>query len=216
MRPPSDLKAARDEMVERDLRGRGIRDEGVLRAMASVPREAFVPPDLRHLAYADRALPLASGQTISQPYIVAAMTEALAPEPGDRILEVGTGSGYQAAVLAEIVARVYSVERIERLADEARSTLERLGYENVRIRVGDGAKGWPDAAPFDGVIVTAAAPEIPPSLVEQLRSDGGRLVAPVGSKEVQDLLRVERRGEDVQTKILMGCRFVPLLGDEGW
>jgi len=212
----TDLKARRREMVERDLRGRGIRHEGVLAAMSTVPREAFLPPEMRHLAYEDRALPLSQGQTISQPYIVAAMTEALEPGPDDRVLEVGTGSGYQAAILAEIVARVYSVERLDDLADEARRALERLGYDNVRIRVGDGTRGWPEEAPFDGIVITAAAPEVPPSLQRQLSEDGGRLVAPVGSRTMQDLVRMVREGEEFRSEVLMGCRFVPLLGEEGW
>ncbi len=212
----TDLTARRLQMVDRDLRGRGVRHEGVLAAMSAVPREAFLPPEMRHLAYEDRALPLSQGQTISQPYIVAAMTEALEPGPDDRVLEVGTGSGYQAAILAEIVARVYSVERLDDLADEARRTLERLGYDNVRIRVGDGTRGWPEEAPFDGIVITAAAPDVPPSLQRQLSEDGGRLVAPVGSRTMQDLVRMVREGEEFRSEVLMGCRFVPLLGEEGW
>lgn len=212
----TDLTERRRRMVERDLRGRGIEHEAVLRAMETVPREAFLPPDMRHLAYEDRALPLSSGQTISQPYIVAAMTEALDPEPGDRVLEIGTGSGYQAAVLAEIVDEVWSVERLEELAEEAREILGRLGYDNVRIRVGDGTRGWAEGVPYDGILVTAAAPETPPSLREQLSEDGGRLVIPVGTRTMQNLELVTRDGPEYRSEVLMGCRFVPLLGEEGW
>ena len=211
-----DLDGARRRMVERDLEGRGISDTRVLEAMGSVPREAFVPPEQADQAYMDRALPLSEGQTISQPYIVAAMTELLEVEPGDRILEVGTGSGYQAAVLAEIGAEVYTVERIEALSQQARRTLEELGYDDVHVRVGDGTRGWPDEAPFDGILVTAAAPEAPDSLLRQLDDDGGRLVIPVGTRGMQDLTRYVRRGDEIRHETFMGCRFVPLLGEEGW
>lgn len=210
------FEVLRREMVERDLQGRGIADPAVLEAMATVPREAFVPPDQADLAYQDRALPLPEGQTISQPYMVAAMTEALQPRSGDRILEVGTGSGYQTAVLAAVVAEVCTIERIESLMEKARRTLEELGVANVRYRVGDGTVGWPEEAPFDGILVTAAAPEPPSSLLDQLDPDGGRLVIPVGTRSLQNLVRYERDGEETRSDTLIGCRFVPLLGEEGW
>jgi protein-L-isoaspartate(D-aspartate) O-methyltransferase len=203
-------------MVRAQLRGRGIRDEAVLAAMETTPRELFVPPDLADQAYADRALPLGSGQTISQPYMVARMTEALEPRPGDRVLEVGTGSGYQAAVLSRLVDRVYSVERKPELAEGARERLARMGVENVEIRVADGSGGWPEKGPYQGIVVTAAAPEVPEALVEQLDPDGGRLVIPVGDRSLQQLTRVKRTGDDVETAGLLACRFVPLLGEGGW
>lgn len=206
----------RRKMVRRDLEGRGITDPRVLNAMGSVPREAFVPDRCASLAYRDRALPLSNGQTISQPYMVAAMTEALQVEPGDRVLEIGTGSGYQTAVLAEMAREVYTVERIDTLSEEARTVLEKLGYSNVRFRVGDGTLGWPEEAPFDAILVTAASPHVPESLLDQLEEDGGRLVIPVGSRGLQTLERIVRRGQETDTTELMGCRFVPLLGEEGW
>lgn len=203
-------------MVARDLESRGIRDPLVLRAMGSVPREAFLPSGQADLAYSDRALPLSEGQTISQPYMVAAMTEALRLEPEDRVLEIGTGSGYQTAVLAEIAEEVFTVERLESLSEEARKTLDGIGYENVRFRVGDGSRGWPEEAPFDAVVVTAAAPGPPASLKEQVTSDGGRMVIPEGSRSLQELVRYTRDGDEWSREALMGCRFVPLLGAEGW
>ncbi len=206
----------REQMVRRDLEGRGITDPRVLEAMREVPREAFVPARCESVAYRDRALPISSGQTISQPYMVAAMTEALRLEPGDRVLEVGTGSGYQTAILAEIAAEVYTVERLSSLSEDARQTLEEGGYENIHFRVGDGTLGWPEKAPFDAIVVTAAAPEVPESLMEQLVDSGGRIVIPVGSRGLQTLQRITRNGEEQETDELMSCRFVPLLGEEGW
>lgn len=206
----------RAHMLREQLRRRGIGDEAVLAAMAAVPREVFLPPELKHLAYEDRAVPLGSGQTVSQPYIVAAMSEALRARPGDRILEVGTGSGYQAAVLASMDLEVYTVERLPELAEEARRRLDELGIDDVHLRVGDGTLGWPEEAPFQGVIVTAAAPEAPGPLLDQLDPEGGRLVIPVGSRDLQDLVAYERSGTEVTREVLMGCRFVPLLGEEGW
>lgn len=211
---PLDPRKAR--MLRDQLEARGIRDPRVLDAMAAVPRERFLPPGLRHLAYEDQAVPLARGQTVSQPYMVAAMTEALEPEPGARILEVGTGSGYQAAVLAAIGAEVYSVERLPELAREAEDRLRALGFEKVYLRVGDGTLGWPDEAPFDGVLVTAAAPRIPRMLKEQLSPEGGRMVIPVGDRLLQDLVRLTRHGNEYEREVLFGCRFVPLVGEEGW
>lgn len=184
--------------------------------MGTVPREAFVPPRCEAVAYRDRALPLSSGQTISQPYMVAAMTEALGLEPDDRVLEIGTGSGYQTAILAEIAGEVYTVERLDSLSADARRTLEELGYGNVHFKVGDGTLGWPEEAPFDAILVTAASPDVPPPLFRQLEAEGGRLVIPVGTRGLQTLERVVRRGDETETEELMSCRFVPLLGEEGW
>lgn len=211
---PSDPRKVR--MLRDQLEARGIRHPRVLDAMAAVPRERFLPPDLRHLAYEDQAVPLARGQTVSQPYMVAAMTEALDPGPDVRILEVGTGSGYQAAVLAATGAEVYSVERLPELARDAEDRLQALGIGNVHLRVGDGTLGWPGQAPFDGILVTAAAPRIPDTLREQMSPDGGRMVIPVGDRLLQDLVRVVRRGNEYEREVLFGCRFVPLVGEEGW
>ncbi len=188
----------------------GVKDEWVLRAMRAVPRHRFVPSDLVALAYEDQPLPIGYGQTISQPFIVATMTELLEVGPGDRVLEVGSGSGYQAAVLAEIISRVFTIEIVRPLADAARNRLEELGYRNVEVRHGDGYFGWAEEAPFDGIIVTAAASHIPPPLLEQLRP-GGRMVIPVGPPfQVQTLILVEKRpdGRIVQ-RSLMPVRFVP-------
>ena len=207
---------ARRRMLEEQLRARGIRDPRVLEAMEAVPRETFVPAAERALAYEDSAVPLGQGQTVSQPYMVAVMTEALRPRPDDRVLEIGTGSGYQTAVLARLVAEVYSIERFDALADDARRRLDALGVENVRIRVGDGTLGWPEHAPFDAILVTAGAPAVPPPLREQLSEDGGRLVIPVGDHRLQELVRLERRGTEWHRDELLGCRFVPLVGEEGW
>ncbi|MFP3949203.1 MAG: protein-L-isoaspartate(D-aspartate) O-methyltransferase [Longimicrobiales bacterium] len=206
----------RRKMVQRDLQGRGITDPRVLAAMGTVPREAFVPSRCESVAYRDRALPISGGQTISQPYMVAAMTEALDLGPEDRILEIGTGSGYQTAILAELAGGVYTVERIQSLSAAARRILEDLGYDNVHFRVGDGTLGWPEEAPYDAVLVTAAAPDVPDSLMEQLDESGGRIVIPVGSRGLQRLQRITRRGEELETDEFMSCRFVPLLGEEGW
>lgn len=207
---------ARWEMVERQLRARGLRDERVLEAMRKVPREAFVPSVERAFTYEDEALPIGFGQTISQPFMVAAMTEALRLAPGDRVLEIGTGSGYQAAILAELSAEVFSIERVPELAERARSILHDLGMANVHVREGDGSLGWPEEAPFDAILVTAAAPEVPAPLREQLSGDGGRLVIPVGTRFEQNLQRVVRRGDEEETELLVPCRFVPLRGEEGW
>ncbi len=198
-------------MVETQIRSRGVSDPAVLRAMERVPRHAFVPPELVHQAYADYPLPIGWGQTISQPYIVALMTEMLHVGPQSRVLEVGTGCGYQAAVLAEIVAQVYSLEIIAELAAEAAQRLVELGYTNVQVRQGDGYDGWPEHAPYDGIIVTAAAPEVPPALVEQL-ADGGRLTIPVGAQlGTQDLWLLEKHGERVHRTNYGGVLFVPLV-----
>jgi protein-L-isoaspartate(D-aspartate) O-methyltransferase len=206
----------RAQMVERQLRGRGIRDETVLAAMAALPRENFVPPDQLARSYSDDALPIASGQTISQPYMVAWMTELLEPQPGMRVLEVGTGSGYQTAVLAQLGCSVVSVERHAELAGAARSRLDELGLSgHVKIVVGDGSIGRPEDAPFDAIVVTAAAPAIPAALPGQL-ADGGRLVVPVGARRLQELLLIVRRGDAFETRDCGGCVFVPLVGESGF
>lgn len=202
-------------MVTEQLERRGVRDRRVLDCMARVPREEFVP-GAANLAYDDRALPIEAGQTISQPYIVARMTELLEVEPGDRILEIGTGSGYQAAVLACLGARIVTIERHAELADQATERFARLGIPDVEVRVADGSIGAPDGAPWDGIIVTAAAPSVPTALREQL-AVGGRLVIPVGPRTQQDLLVVERRTEHDWAEWSDGpVVFVPLVGEGGW
>lgn len=207
--------AARERMVKEQLERRGIADVRVLEAMRKVPRHLFVDPSLSWRAYEDCPLSIGEGQTISQPYMVAIMTAALSLEGSERVLEIGTGSGYQAGVLAELAARVYSIERIPLLAERAERTLAGLGYHNVSIRVGDGSLGWREAAPFEAIVVTAGAPEVPAPLVAQLRV-GGRLVIPVGSSSAQTLRRVVRREESVEEEELVGCVFVKLIGKHGW
>lgn len=219
--PPPDpaddpLGHARWEMVERQLRPRGIDDERVLDAMRAIPREHFLPPRERRMAYQDRAVPIGGGQTLSQPLMVAAMTQELELRPEDRVLEIGTGSGYQTAVLARLAREVYSIERLEGLARDAARRLEELGVENVHIRVGDGTLGWSEEAPFDAILVTAAAPDIPAPLRGQLSPRGGRLVIPVGTRMDQTLVRLVRTDDGEEVESLLGCRFVPLLGREGW
>jgi protein-L-isoaspartate(D-aspartate) O-methyltransferase len=203
--------AARQRMVREQLEARGIRDPRVLAAMASVPRHEFVPEALRDSAYEDHPLPIGHGQTISQPYVVAAMSEALGLSGDERVLEIGTGSGYQAAVLAVLCREVYTIEIVEPLAERARADLARLGYANVHARAGDGYRGWPEHAPFDAVIVTAAPDHVPAPLVEQLVI-GGRLVLPVGAG-FQELVRITRTAEGVERESLMGVRFVPMTGE---
>ena len=213
---------ARRERQERiegllaELRRQGIRDERVLAAIARVPRERFVPEASRGEAWANVALPIAAGQTISQPFVVALMTQALALRGLERVLEIGTGSGYQTAILAELAAEVVSVERHTELAAAAESLLRQLGYPNVEINVGDGTTGWPDRAPYDRIIVTAAGPRVPPPLLTQLRPDGGRMVIPVGEPHDQQLVAVERHGEQTREYPLGPVRFVPLIGRAGW
>lgn len=207
----------RETMIREDLIGRGVHDPAVLAAMRETPREFFVDEGLQDLAYEDRPLPIAGGQTISQPYIVAYMTETLELAGTDRVLEIGTGSGYAAAVLSRIVATVHTVERLADLAGSARQRFEMLGYTNIVVHEGDGTLGWPEQAPYDAIVVTAAAPKVPKPLLDQL-AIGGRLVIPVGSyADLQTLMRVRRTGEhDYRTEELCGVRFVPLIGAAGW
>ena len=211
-----DFEEQRRVMVEEQIRKRGITAAHVLEAMLAVPRHAFVPPEHVAEAYADRPVGIGAGQTISQPFMVAAMAEALELEGGERVLEVGAGSGYQAAVLSLLAREVHAVETHASLAIAARERLARLGYANVQVHVGDGTLGWPEAGPFDAILVTAAAPAVPPPLVEQL-AEGGRLVIPVGSAENQELRRLGKRGgQTTAAETLYACRFVPLVGRYGW
>jgi protein-L-isoaspartate(D-aspartate) O-methyltransferase len=211
----SELALERRRMVEMQLRARDIVDERVLAAMERVPRELFVPPAERRRAYYDAALPIGEGQTISQPYMVARICEVLALNGSERVLDVGTGSGYQAAVLAELAAEVVTIERIPELAAEADRALKEAGYDNVEVRVGDGTLGVPDRAPFRAIAVAAAAPDVPESLYEQLEP-GGRMAIPVGRRRSQDLLLVVRSPEGPAVIRSVPCRFVPLLGEEGF
>lgn len=198
-------------MVETQISARRIRDSRVLAAIQSVPRHEFVPAELRAHAYEDRPLPIGYDQTISQPYIVAFMTEQLAPQPTQRVLEIGTGSGYQAAVLAKLVAEVYTIEIVEPLAKRATADLSRLGFENVHVRAGDGYQGWPEAAPFDAIIVTCAPEHVPEPLVRQLK-DGGRMIIPVGESGRQQLYVLEKRSGKVERRAVLPVRFVPMTG----
>jgi protein-L-isoaspartate(D-aspartate) O-methyltransferase len=211
-------KKQRMRMVETQLKTREITDTRVLKAMGTIPRHLFVDEGLIEQAYNDNPLPIDENQTISQPYIVALMTQALDLKPTDRVLEIGTGSGYQTAILASLTFRVFSIERIAKLAAKARKILDQLNYYNVAIRVGDGSYGWKEEAPFDAIITTAAVPEIPPYLVEQLVV-GGRLIVPVGNRNVQELYKVTRLSkdpQDIRKEELGGCRFVSLIGESGW
>jgi len=210
--PSDEYRMVRESMVATQLRARDIRDSRVLDAMREVPRHLFVPEEIRHMAYQDSPLPIGLNQTISQPYIVALMTQLAEPRAGDRAFEVGTGSGYQAAVLSRLVGEVYTVEIIEPLADRARTVLEEVGYENVHVRAGDGYAGWPEEAPFDIILVTAAAPRVPEPLVEQLR-EGGRLVIPVGAPTaVQQLILLRKEGGRLRERRVIPVRFVPMTG----
>src|SRR6202521_2185207 len=207
--------AERRTMIETQIRKRGVSSARVLEAMAAVPRHKFVPFKCRHDAYADKPLPIGGGQTISQPYMVAAMTEALELTGSERVLEIGTGSGYQAAVLSLLAREVISIESHTSLALAAQERLVRLGFANVHVHNGDGSLGFADSAPYDAILITAAAPEIPPLLASQLR-DGGCLVIPVGSQENQELLQARKEGGVLHSRVLFDCRFVPLLGRYGW
>jgi protein-L-isoaspartate(D-aspartate) O-methyltransferase len=202
-------------MVREQLRGRGIRDERVLAAMAKIPREAFLIPEDTPNAYGDFPLPIGAGQTISQPYIVAAMLEKLDLRPNDRVLEVGTGTGYEAAILGELASEVWTMERHEELAMKATAILQNLGYTNVHVVHGDGSRGLPKQVPFTKILVAAAAPRIPETLIEQL-ADGGKMILPVGSREEQQLQLVRKVGDQIAVTNEELCRFVPLLGEQGW
>lgn len=211
----TDYAPMRTWMVETQLRSRDIRDQRVLDAFAEVPRHEFVPSEQIRHAYEDCPLPIGEGQTISQPYIVAAMTEALGLTGVEKVLEVGTGSGYQAAILGRLAGYVCTVERYASLSARAQAALERLGYDNVTCIVGDGSEGYATESPYDGILVTAAAPDIPQALTEQL-ADGGRLVIPVGEIYTQDLILVKKQGTRTVQKTINYCRFVPLTGKYGW
>ena len=213
---PIDFNKLRRLMVSEQLIPRGISDRSVLEAFRKVPRHEFVPEDLQQNAYNDYPLPIGENQTISQPYMVALMTECLKLKDADKVLEIGTGSGYQAAILGEIAREVYSVERFQHLADRASKILRLLDYRNVHIKSGDGTLGWSEFAPYDGIIVTAGAPSVPDSLVKQLK-DGGRLVIPIDRGGFDQILTlVERIGPTIRTSDICACTFVPLIGKEGW
>jgi protein-L-isoaspartate(D-aspartate) O-methyltransferase len=211
----SDFAQARRLMVERQLRGRGIKDDRVLAAMTLVPRHEFVPEQAQKKAYDDTPLAIGENQTISQPFMVAVMTQELFPKPTDTVLEIGTGSGYQAAVLSRLVSTVYSIERHQRLACLAYATLRKIGYRNVTVVCGDGSGGIPEKGPFDAIVVTAGAPEVPEALLSQL-TEGGRLVIPVGQKPLQMCKRITKRAGQFETHDVTGCVFVPLIGRFGW
>ncbi len=215
MKESDELTHARERMVEDQIRSRGIKDVRVLDAMGTIPRHVFVPSENRHLAYADAPLPIGQRQTISQPFIVALMTELLGLQGDEIVLEVGTGSGYQAAILGRLAKRVYSLERIPELAEHARGILCTLKLDNVEVLVADGSQGLPEYAPFGGIMVTAAAPKVPVPLKEQL-ADGGRLVLPVGEQAGQVLECWERQGDDFSRERVAPVAFVPLVGEHGW
>lgn len=202
-------------MVETQIVERGIKNKRVIGVMKKIPRHLFVPEDIRDDAYDDRALPIGHGQTISQPYIVAIMTELLELNGDEKVLEIGTGSGYQAAVLAELVKEVHTIERIQILAEEAKKKFEKLGYKNIKVYIKDGTEGLPEEAPFDRIIITAATPEIPEPLIIQLK-EGGIIVAPVGERYGQYLLKAEKKGSELEKHYLIPVAFVPLIGKYGW
>ena len=208
----TDYAAQRERMVKEQIVMRGVVDERVLTALRKVPREEFVPEDVRTESYMDGPLPIGYGQTISQPYVVAFMTEKLQPQRQDRVLEIGTGSGYQAALLGELVADVYSIEIVEPLAKTAEATLQRLGYKNVHVKAGDGYKGWPEHAPFDSIIVTCAPERVPQPLVDQLK-EGGRMIIPVGAKFAQELYLLEKKDGRLEQSAVLPVRFVPMAGE---
>ena len=202
-------------MVEEQLVERGVKNLSVLEAMSRVPRHLFAQDSLQHRAYGDTPLPIGENQTISQPYIVGAMTEALALKGEERVLEIGTGSGYQTAIIAELCRQVFTIERLNNLSRKAQNILESLNYMNIVFKMFDGTYGWPDQAPFDAILITASAPEIPDSLVKQL-GDGGRLVAPIGEADKQKLVVLTKKGDRVSRRDLVNCKFVPLIGKYGW
>lgn len=205
----------RRQMVQEQLEARGIVEKRLLKAFLTVPRHEFVPSEMRSQAYGDHPLPIGAGQTISQPYIVALMVQLLRLQGHERVLEIGTGSGYQLAILGHLALEAYSVERLPQLAEQAVRRLERVGYLNVHVTVGDGSAGWPDHAPYDAIVVAAGAPNIPRPLVEQL-VDGGRLAIPVGSVQVQTLTLIEKHGGMLQQQAVTSCVFVPMVGRYGW
>jgi protein-L-isoaspartate(D-aspartate) O-methyltransferase len=213
----TDYAAEREAMVERHLKRRGIAEKPIIEAFLAVPREEFISPDYAHLAYGDHPLPIEAGQTISQPYIVALMIQAAEIEPGDTVLEVGAGSGYAAAVISRIAAKVVAIERQHDLVEIATARLDRLGYDNVAIVEGDGTKGWPDEAPYDAILAAASGSHVPRPLIEQL-APGGRLVMPVGDPAwTQELVKVTKQESGIlKQESLGGVRFVPLIGEEGW
>ena len=205
-----------EEMLRTQIADRGVQSPAVLDAMRHVPREVFVPEDMRALAYTDQALPIGRGQTISQPYIVALMTEALEIKPHHRVLEIGTGTGYQTAILALLAHRVFSIELIPELVKEASNRLRSMGFTNVDFRAGDGTLGWPEEAPFDRILIAAAAPDVPRNLLESQLADHGIAVLPAGRGDWQYLWKITRNGQQLRSEELGGCRFVKLIGKEGW
>src|SRR6266496_3195722 len=210
--PVSDFAGERYQMIQQQVKARGVGDPRVLAAMSKVRRDEFVPPDVKASSYTDQPLPIGYGQTISQPYIVAFMTEQLRLSNNDRVLEIGTGSGYQAAILAELAAEVYTIEIIEPLAKTAEATLQRLGYKNVHVKVGDGYSGWPEHAPFDAIIVTCAPNHVPQQLTNQLK-DGGRMIIPVGERFAQELYLLEKKDGRLRESAVLPVRFVPMAGE---
>ena len=210
-----DFDRKRLAMVEKQIKPRGVKDPFVLNAMKIIPRHEFVPAPLRENSYEDAPLPIGEGQTISQPYIVALMAEAAEIKPNDKVLEIGTGSGYAAAIISNIAKQVYTIERIESLGKAAIERFKKLGLENIEVKIGDGTLGWQEKGPFDAIIVTAGAPVVPSSLIAQLK-EGGRLIIPVGDALVQSLLRIRKKEGALIQEILEMVRFVPLIGKEGW
>lgn len=210
-----DFTIARKRMVETQLLARGIRNPRVIEVMGRIPRHEFVDPGMAAQAYQDTPLNIGMKQTISQPYMVALMTESLELRGGEKVLEIGTGSGYQTAILAELSGKVFSIERLSTLSNRARRTLYRLGYVNITLRIGDGTAGWPEEAPYDAMIVTAGSPSVPEVYKGQL-AEGGRLVIPIGGEDVQQLVRIRRSGDSFREEVLTGCRFVKLIGRHGW
>ena len=202
-------------MVEHQIAARGIHDPGVLAAMLEIPRHLFIPPPYDRAAYDDNPLPIGNGQTISQPYIVALMTELLHLKPTDNVLEIGAGSGYQAAIISRLVRKLTTIERIAAIAELARTNLKSLGIDNVVVLEGDGTTGYPDNAPYEGIIITAATPTVPQPLIDQL-ADGGTLVAPVGGHDIQELITLHKQGRSIIQESHGGVRFVPLIGQHGW
>lgn len=211
----NEYEHARKRMVEEQIAARGVADPRVLKAMATVPRHRFVSAGHEELAYTDQPLPIGHDQTISQPYIVALMTEALEIEAEDTVLEIGTGSGYQTAVLAELARRVYTIEKIQPLLEQARKALAELGYDNVISKLHNGTLGWPENAPYNAILVTAGAPDVPQPLIDQL-AEGGRMLIPVGQPTHQELIRLTKSNGRIHEHKFGGCRFVPLLGEHGW